>query len=137
MTQFVKDSVPKSVSNNKGDKTSECNDDEEFTEELAMEAYKKIHACWIMVVKVNEGLLKENVDLLKERDNLSICLGELQNNLQQSRNNAHSQTGELQHLKMLVKMINSGSSQLDEILAKGKSPQDHTGLGYNGGQVYD
>ncbi|KAH6779529.1 hypothetical protein C2S52_010766 [Perilla frutescens var. hirtella] len=134
MTHSFKEPVPNSVSDRQNDKVSECSDDEEFTEESAIEAYKKLHESWIMVVKANEGLMKENGDLIKERDSLSMRLSELQNDLQQSRNNTHSQNGELLHLKKLVKMMNSGSSQLDDILSKGKNLQDHTGLGYTGGK---
>ncbi|KAH6812021.1 hypothetical protein C2S51_025783 [Perilla frutescens var. frutescens] len=134
---IFKESVPASVPDNEVEKTSECSDDEEFIEESAIEAYKKLHSSWIMVVKVNENLLKENSNLLKERDNLSTRLNELQNELLESRNNTNAQTGKLQHLKKLVKMMNSGSSQLDEILSKEKSPRDHTGLGFNGSETYD
>ncbi|KAH6762795.1 hypothetical protein C2S52_020228 [Perilla frutescens var. hirtella] len=137
MTHSHKEPVPNSVSDRQNDNVSECSDDEEFTEETAIEAYKKLHESWAMVVKVNEGLMKENDDLIKERDSLSMRLNELQNDLHQSRNNSHSQNGEFLHLKKLVKMMNSGSSQLDDIISKEKSPQDHTGLGYTGGKFFD
>ncbi|KAH6778082.1 hypothetical protein C2S51_009394 [Perilla frutescens var. frutescens] len=107
VTQYVKETVSASVPNSQDDKAFE---------------YR---------------LIKENADLLKESDDLSTHLKKLQNDLLQSRNNTHSQTGELQHLKKLVKMMNSGSSELDEIISKGNSPQDHSGLGYNGGHTYD
>ncbi|KAH6785832.1 hypothetical protein C2S51_038287 [Perilla frutescens var. frutescens] len=107
MTHSLNESVPTSVSDRQNDNVLESSDDEEFTEETAIEAYKKLHESWTM------------------------------NNLQQSRNNSHSQNGELLHLKKLVKMMNSGSSQLDDILSKGKSPQDHTRLGYTGGKFFD
>ncbi|KAH6815352.1 hypothetical protein C2S51_020172 [Perilla frutescens var. frutescens] len=102
-----KEPVPNSVSDRQNDKVSECSDDEEFTKESAIEAYKKLYESWIM------------------------------NDLQQSRNNTHSQNGEPLHLKKLVKMMNFGSSQLDDIISKGKSPQDHTGLEYTGGKFFD
>ncbi|KAH6797199.1 hypothetical protein C2S52_021753 [Perilla frutescens var. hirtella] len=140
MTHSVKKSVLVSVPDSMVEKISECSDDEkdeEFSVESTMEAYKKLHSSWIMVVKVNEDLLKENSNLLKERDNLSTHLNEVQNELLQSRNSTQALNGELQHLKKLVKMMNYGSSQLDEILSKGKSPQDHSGLGYNGAHTYD
>ncbi|KAH6755901.1 hypothetical protein C2S53_007158 [Perilla frutescens var. hirtella] len=111
MTYSVKESVPASVPDSEVEKISECSDDEEFTEKSVMDAYKKLHSSWLMMVKVNEDLLKENSNLLKERDNLSTRLNELQNELLQSRNCTQAQNG--------------------------KSPQDHTGLRFNRSQTYD
>ena len=35
-------------------------------------------------------------------------------------------------MKKSVKMLNSGSSELDHILSLGKAARDHVGLGYTG-----
>ena len=39
---------------------------------------------------------------------------------------------ELNQMKKLVEMLNSGSSKLDHILSLGKVVGDHAGLGYTG-----
>ncbi|KAH6771054.1 hypothetical protein C2S52_015857, partial [Perilla frutescens var. hirtella] len=48
MTYSHKEPVPNSVSDRQNDKVSECSDDEEFTKESAIEAYKKLYESWIM-----------------------------------------------------------------------------------------
>ena len=56
----------------------------------------------------------------------------LEGNLAESEKIQENLSGELEHMKKQVRMLNSGSSKLDQILTVGKAASDRVGLGYTG-----
>ena len=56
----------------------------------------------------------------------------MESNLKESQDNVVTLKVELEKLKKSVKMLNSGSSKLDEILFAGRTEKYHFGLGYTG-----
>ena len=77
------------------------------------------------VVKLNEKLSREKEDQAKR-------IKALEGELVESQKIQGDLSGELEHMKKTVKMLNSGSSKLDQILTVGKVAGDHMGLGYKG-----
>ena len=55
---------------------------------------------------------------------------DLESKLKESQDNVLTLKAELEKLKKLVKMLNSCSSKLDQILSAGRIEKDHFGLGY-------
>ena len=67
-----------------------------------------------------------------EKSNLQKINLDLESKLKESQDSVATLKGELEKLKKSVKMLNSGSSKLDEILAAGRTEKEHFGLGYTG-----
>ena len=80
---------------------------------------------WMQVAKLNEKLLREKEDQAKK-------MKALEGELAESKRIQGDLSGELEHLKKTVKMLNSGSTNLDQILTIGKTAGNHMGLGYMG-----
>ena len=57
---------------------------------------------------------------------------DLESKLKESQDSVVTLNAELEKLKKSVKMLNSGSSKLDEILFAGRTEKYHFGLGYTG-----
>ena len=94
---------------------------------------------WMQVAKLNEKLLREKEDQAKKIKALECELAEskktqddLNDELTESKRIQSDLSGELEHLKKTVKMLNSGSTNLDQILTTGKTAGNHMGLGYIG-----
>ena len=56
----------------------------------------------------------------------------MESKLKESQRSVSTLNAELEKIKKLVKILNSGSSKLDEILSAGRTEKDHFGLGYTG-----
>ena len=54
----------------------------------------------------------------------------MESKLKESQDSVVTLNAKLENLKKSIKMLNSGSSKLDEILAAGRSDKDRFGLGY-------
>ena len=91
----------------------------------------------MQVTKLNEKLLREKEDQAKKMKALEGELAEskktqddLNDELTESKRIQGDLSGELEHLKKTVKMLNSSSTNLDQILTTGKNAGNHMGLGY-------
>ena len=56
----------------------------------------------------------------------------MESKLKESQSNVTTLNAELEKMKKLVKMLNSGSSKSDEILSAERTEKEHFGLGYTG-----
>ena len=83
-----------------------------------MKSYKKISA--------------QNQQFNIEKNNWLKYNSELESKLNESQDSIATLNAELEKMKKLVKMLNSGSSKLDEILSVGRTEKEHFGLGYTG-----
>ena len=84
------------------------------------------------MVKFNERLTKQVAQLNAENDDLLKRNMLLEGNVVESKKIQGDLSGELEHMKKQVRMLNSRSSKLDQIIASGKATGDHMGLGYKG-----
>ena len=110
----------------------ESSDDEELTEEALIQSYKLMYKKWNEVTKAYERLTGQIVQSNIEKNNLQKTISDLEVKLKESETSVTTLTAELESMKKSVKMLNSGSSKLDEILTVGRSDKTHFGLGYTG-----
>ena len=75
------------------------------------------------IVNENRGLLKHISQLCREKNDLVKQGNVLKNEKKESLN-------ELEHIKKTMKMMNSGTMALDQILLMGNTTKDHEGLGF-------
>ena len=90
-----------------------------------MKSYKDMYHKWMQVAKLNEKLLREKEDQAKK-------IKALEGELSESKKIQGDLNGEREHMKKTVRMLNSGSSKLDQILVIGKTAGNHMGLGHTG-----
>ena len=112
--------------------TYESSDDEDLTEQALIEAYRLMHRKWIELTKCYEKISAQNQQLNNEKNNLLKHNSELESKLKESQSSVTTLNAELEKIKRSVKMLNSGSSKLDEILSAGRTEKEHFGLGYTG-----
>ena len=112
--------------------TYESSDDEDLTEEELIQAYRLIHTKWNELTKICEKMSDQIKQSNIEKNNLQKINLDLESKLKESQDSVATLKGELEKLKKSVKMLNSGSSKLDEILAAGRTEKEHFGLGYTG-----
>ena len=96
---------------------------EELTDEVIMETYKNMYHKWMQLVKLNEKLSREKEDQAKKIKALECKLAE-------SKKIQGDLSGDLEHMKKTIRMLNSGTSKLDQIFMAGKTTGNHMGLGY-------
>ena len=82
------------------------------------------------MVKINEKLTKQVAQLNVEKNDLLKKIILLEGDLTKSKKIKGGRSGELEHVKKNIRMLNSGSTKLDQILSSGKAIRDHKGLGY-------
>ena len=112
--------------------TYESTDDEDLTEQALIEAYRLMHRKWTELTKCYEKISSQNQQLKNEKNHLQKHNSEFESKLKESQISVATLNAELEKMKMLVKMLNSGSSKLDEILSAGTIEKEHFGLGYTG-----
>ena len=105
--------------------------DNEVSDEEVFSAYNLMHTKWIEVVDKNTNLTKQlvlaNMDLQdskKQMEKLTSEFKEVQ--VQKSVLQA-----ELDHLKRNVRLLNSGTEKLDELLVNGVPSSSRSGLGFD------
>ena len=109
----------------------ESSDDDDLTEDNLFEAYQLIHTKWIELTEICERKTAQIQQSNIEKNNLEKKNSELESKLIESQGSVATLKAELEKMKKLVKMLNSGSSNLDEILSTGKIEKEHFGLGYS------
>ena len=67
-----------------------------------------------------------------KKNNLLKTISDLELKLKESKTSFATLTVELESMKRSIKMLNSGSSKLDEILNAGRTDKIHVGVGYTG-----
>ena len=112
--------------------TYESNDDEHLIEEELIHAYRLIHTKWTELTKICEKISAQTQQSNIEKNNLQKLNSELESKLKESQDNVATLKAELEKLKKSVKMLNYGSSTLDEILSAGRIEKEHFCLRYTG-----
>ena len=68
------------------------------------------------MAKANEKLIGQIIQFRIEKNNLKRTISDLEDKLKESQTNVVTRTAELEGMKKSVKLLNFGSSKLDEIL---------------------
>ena len=89
-------------------------DDEDLTENALIRTYKLMHAKWNEVTKVNERVIGQVVQYNTKKNNLQKTISDPEVKLKESQTSVATLIAELESMKKLVKMLNFGSSKLDE-----------------------
>ena len=110
--------------------TYESSDDKDLTEEELIQAYRLIHTKWTELTKICEKMSTQIKQSNIEKNNLQKINSDLDSKLKESQDSVITLKAELEKLKKSVKMLNSGSSKLDEILSAQITEKEHFGLGY-------
>ena len=110
--------------------TCESSDDEDLTEEELIQAYRLIYTKWTELTKICEKMSVQIKQSNVEKNELQKINSDLESKLKESQDSVTTLTAELESMKKSVKMLNSGSSKLDEILNAGRTDKTHVGLGY-------
>ena len=84
------------------------------------------------MAKAHERLTGQIVQSNIKKNNLQNTISDLEFKLNESEISITILTAELESMKKSIKILNYGSSKLDEILAAGRSDKEHFGLGYIG-----
>ena len=87
---------------------------------------------WLQTMRMNQKLIKQNSQFNKEKNKLLEKVRSLETKLAKD----DDIQVELNQIKKSLKMLNFGSSKLDQILSLGKVAGDHAGLGYTGIRSY-
>ena len=95
-----------------------------------------MHKKWNEVTKAYERLTGQIVQSNIEKNNLQKTNSDLEVKLNESETSVTTLTAKLESMKKLVKMLNSDSSKLDEILTVERTDKTHFGLGYTGKSTY-
>ena len=103
----------------------ESGDDEEISDEEMTHFYKIMYEKLVETVNENRGQLKHISQLCREKNWLIKQVNVLKNEKEESLN-------ELEHIKKTIRMMNYGTTTLDQILFMGKITKDHEGLGFKG-----
>lgn len=109
----------------------EESDSEEVTEQTFNMSLSNLQNRLSTIINVNQDLIERVDELTVERDVLKNRNLELQLELDQARGITSETSGELLHLKKFVRMMNSGTLQLDEIIKSGRAAGDISGIGFN------
>ena len=112
----------------------ESSDDEDLTEEELIQAYRLIHTKWTELTKICEKMSVQIKQSNVEKNELQKINSDLESKLKESQDSVATLTAELESMKKSVKMLNSNSSKLDEILNTGRTDKTHVGLGYTGSE---
>ena len=101
----------------------ESSDDEEISNKEMAYSYKIMYEKLVEIVNENRGLLKHISQLYREKNKLIKQVNMLKNEKEESLN-------ELEQIKKTIRMINSSTTTLDQIMLMGKTTKDHEGLGF-------
>ncbi|GAA0175976.1 hypothetical protein LIER_29052 [Lithospermum erythrorhizon] len=105
----------------------ESSDDEEMTIEGLVEQYTQLFDYCTKLEGDLKVQKKENRILIDENNKMLNVNSELKENVEKL-------STELESMRKSVRMLNSGTSKLDEILSLGQSPNNHTGVRYIAGE---
>lgn len=119
--------------NSDSEVSSNEEDEEELTLESVTKAYGLLYSKWNEVVSLNQRLYEKIATASKEKDELLASVASLNEELKSERSQQDKFLSEITLLKKNIRMLNSGTSKLDEILCIGKTSGDHHGLGYQRG----
>ena len=97
-----------------------------------IEAYQLIHTNWIELTKVYEKVSTQLQQSNTEKNDLQKRNSELESKLKFIQESVATIYAEFEKMKKLVKILNSSSSKLDEILSVRRTEKKHFGLGYTG-----
>ncbi|XP_057771161.1 uncharacterized protein LOC130990971 [Salvia miltiorrhiza] len=107
-------------------------DNEELDESYLEKNYEMIYKKCLAVLELNKSLSMQLNDVSRERDNYKGMYEMQKTELDILKQTMESKMGELEHQQKLVKMMNSGTNKLDEILDNGQCSGNKAGLGFQG-----
>ncbi|KAI3467948.1 hypothetical protein Pfo_024611 [Paulownia fortunei] len=96
--------------------------------------YEEMFENWLKVCKTNEGLAKQVAILTKENEALKGDVIRLELLAYSRTHELDRVKKELENTMKSVRNLNSGTSQLDEIICIGQYSGNRVGLGYSGGE---
>ena len=102
---------------------AKSSDDEDISYEELAQSYQLIYDTWLQTMHMDQKLIKQNTQLSEEKNEFLEKVRSLETKLETD----DDIQVELNQIKKLVKMINSGSSKLYHILSLGKVTGDHAG----------
>ncbi|XP_057785954.1 uncharacterized protein LOC131003485 [Salvia miltiorrhiza] len=105
-------------------------DNEDIDESFLTENYELMYKKCVAVLELNKSLSTQLSNVSKERDELVDLCEKQKVELVTLRQTMKSKIGELEHHKKRVKMMNTGTEKLDEILENGHSSGNKAGLGF-------
>ncbi|XP_057808926.1 uncharacterized protein LOC131023403 [Salvia miltiorrhiza] len=105
-------------------------DTEELDESYLAENYEMIYKKCLAMLELNKSLSTQLNDVSRERDDFKEMYQKQKTELDVLKQIMESKMGELEHQQKLVKMMNSGTDKLDEILGHGCDAGNKTGLGF-------
>ena len=101
----------------------ESDEDEEISDEDMAHSYKIMYEKLVENVNENRELLKQTSQLCREKNELIKQVNVLKNEKEESLN-------ELEQIKTTMRMMNSGTTTLDQILLMRRTTKDHKGLDF-------
>ena len=104
----------------------------ETNEKAQQDAYKNMYAQWLRVVDENHALVSENAFLINFKDKSKEKVQVLKRFVVEKGDGIKDISTELERPQKNLKMLNSGSEQLDQILSKSKFIGNQEGLGFKG-----
>ncbi|XP_057790804.1 uncharacterized protein LOC131007909 [Salvia miltiorrhiza] len=105
-------------------------DNEDIDESFLTENYELMYKKCVAVLELNKSLSTQLSNVSKERDDLVDLCEKQKAELVALRQTMKSKIGELEHHQKLVKMMNTGTEKLDEILENSQSSGNKAGLGF-------
>ena len=102
--------------------------------ESVSQAYRELCSQWTEVIQLNENLRTKVNVISKEKEVLASTVASLQRSLQSEKTQQAKLLSEFNALKRNIRMLNSGTSNLDDILCLGKDAGNHHGIGYDARQ---
>ena len=103
-------------------------DEEEPSIEDIQKAYQEMYDNWIKVCNVNKSLKDKIFELADENEELKGVVFNLKSIVKEKDEKVHEITTELESIKKNLRILNFGSTKLDQILNMGQSSKN--GLGY-------
>ncbi|XP_057775493.1 uncharacterized protein LOC130994468 [Salvia miltiorrhiza] len=107
-------------------------DNEDIDESFLTENYELMYKKCVAVLELNKSLSTQLSNVSKERDELVDLCEKQKAELVALRQTMKSKIDELEHHQKLVKMMNTGTEKLDEILENSQSSGNKAGLGFQG-----
>ena len=104
----------------------ESGDDEETFDEEMTHSYKVMYEKLVDVVNENKGLLKQMLQLCREKNELVKQVNVLKDEFLKQGDSLK----ELELIKKTMLMMNSDTIDLDHIMLMGRTTKDHKGLGF-------
>ena len=101
-------------------------------EEPRRDAYENIYGQWLRVCDENHALISENAFLIDLKDKSEKKMQVLETLVTKKEDRIKELSFELERTQKNLKMLNLDSTQLDQILFKGKYIGNQQGLGFKG-----